>query len=266
MAHHCLGNVVVRSVRCISLIALTAGIVACGSSTAPPPALSAAQLVAHFDSLGLECTASHFPAWCDFVNVVKSGPAEGIVPSRVQIVTSAGAGNWYGFVLRSFSSPVAPYLVDTSYEFVAYDGLSLQHIVFVELESSQTRPFAFLVADTTLWQSFDYDSVSGSISFATSQMAQFQVSMDITMEPNPGSTLPPRRIVVPLQTVIGLTPGGTSAGQRVSSSSTARRANRSAISMAARAASAPLLPCSPPARASACSIVSHVSNPNPTGV
>jgi len=266
MAHHCLGNVVVRSLCCISFVALAATTLACGSATAPPPALSAAQLVAHFDSLALECTASHFPAWCAFVNVVKSGPAGGIVPSRVHITTSAGAGAWYGFVLRSFGTSVTPGVVDTSYEFVAYDDLSLRHVVFVELENAHTRPFAFLVADTTLWQSFNYDSVSGSISFATSEMAQFQVSMDITMEPNPGSTLPPRRIVVPLQTVIGLTQGGTSAGQRVSSSSTARRANKSAISMAARAASAPLLPCSPPARASACSIVSHVSNPNPTGV
>jgi hypothetical protein len=282
MAHHCLGNVVVRSVCCISFVALASATLGCGSSTAPTPALSAAQLVAHFDSLAVECTPSHDPAWCDFVNVVNIGPLEGVVPSRVQITTSAGAGDWYGFVLRGFNSPQATSQVDTSYVFVAYDGLSLQHVVWMGLENATSRPFAFLLADSTLWQSGEYEAVTGSVSITMRstggpcttevgppvpcQMAQFQVSMNITMQPNPGSPLPPRTIVVAPQTVVGTTPVGASAGQPVSSSSTARRANKSAISMAARAASAPLLPCSPPARASACSIVSHVSNPNPTGV
>jgi len=278
----------VRSVCCISFVALAATTLACGSSTAPP-ALTAAQLVEHFTALaGAECTPAHPVALCNFAYAVTVGPAEGVVPTRVHITTSAGAGDWYAFIIRTFSNPVSPVdpnLVDTSYEFVAYDNLSLQHVVIVDLPRPTNR-FALLLADTTMWASYDYDSLSGSVSATTStigapciyeggpqvssiqecRLAQFQVSMDITMQPQPGSPLPPRTIVMSPQTVVGWVEVDTTANQRVSSSSTARRANKSAISMAARAASAPLLPCSPPARASACSIVSHVSNPNPTGV
>ena len=50
-----------------------------------------------------------------------------------------------------------------------------------------------------------------------------------------------------------------------SSCAESRRVNRSTISSAASAASHPLLPCAPPARASACSSLSLVSNPKPIG-
>jgi len=222
----------VRCERWMYVAVLTA----CSSSTGPT-SLTAAQLAAHFDSLASEACPPPYTgrlalASCSFDVYASLGPADGVVPSRVNLATSVGAGDWYGFIIR-MTSPGGR--ADTSYTFVAYDGLNVQHAVVVDLMPPLHHPWAELLADSSKWNALDYDSVSATYSLVTTKVggqctvessaaivearycrtAKFQLSMNVTLNPWPGSSMPVQTITVPLQTIDGWVADSSSAGAQV---------------------------------------------------
>jgi hypothetical protein len=122
----------------------------CGSSTAPSPTLTAAQVARHIDSLA----AVADPARRNLLSAVELLPAYGATPVSVYVTTGPRTEKWQGFVMEIESRDPAIVYPDSTFTLLAYSDYALTNVLAAQIhiasdyQGSETE--AELLADSVL--------------------------------------------------------------------------------------------------------------------
>jgi hypothetical protein len=160
----------------VAATALTVGLAACSSSTAPAPE-TASQLAEHFDSIYASliagATGADSMAAFDLAILIEDSPAYGSLDAPFTITTTTGTQTWRGVTFE-----IAPSDGDSTFITAVYNNRNLGQVIYVEQDyANNVETEAFGGATTNLFQSIHADSVAtGSASLVSTGAACTQQS------------------------------------------------------------------------------------------
>jgi hypothetical protein len=160
----------------VAATALTVGLAACSSSTAPKPE-TASQLATHFDSIyaslvgadnGPDSTAAF-----DLAILIEDSPAYGSLDAPFTITTATGTQTWRGMTFE-----IAESNGDSEFLTAVYNNRNLSQVIFVEQNYTNNLQTEIDAGATTdLFHSVHEDSVvTGSASLISTGAACQQQS------------------------------------------------------------------------------------------